>query len=442
VPRLNFEFEEAALSPGAVRFLPYLIVLALGVLGISWEIIQTNDGLGIDGLAYAKVAQIGEIPNAYYLTRSLAPLIVGAFHPTSIPFGFQLLNLVCALICCFLWQLTADQLKLDGGRWLGFLGLFLNFQAKQFYFMPVLVDALALTFAMLMLWLHVSGRRIGVLIVSIASAFVWPVGPLAGAALLAFGPSEDERRVGINPLLWSLLIVPVYVVLMLVHSPLRSFATGIPSFMLATLAILSLAYFKRPSPLAILAALPVPVIWLLGKAGGGGGTPGLMAGYVLNPQSGQFFLPFVSLAVYWGPLVVMVALHWRSVAREARRLGIAWSIILGIPFALTTEPRHFLFAWPFLVAAAAKAVDACPRRFIVLSVLWSQFWLWINYAPWSAGTADYQQFPKQLFWGHYGFWMNFPVFAVQLTLVVLTALILSGFTPRSIRERGALPIAR
>jgi hypothetical protein len=100
-----------------------------------------------------------------------------------------------------------------------------------------------------------------------------------------------------------------------------------------------------------------------------------------------------------------------------------------MPFILTTEPRHFTFAWPFLVACVAKALDNWPRHSLIVlaawTLFWSQFWLPINYAPWSPGTADLQQFPKQIWYMHFGFWMHWTTYFAQGFLLLITAFTLS-----------------
>ena len=146
--------------------------------------------------------------------------------------------------------------------------------------------------------------------------------------------------------------------------------------------------------------------------------------YLILPQSGMFFLPALSLTVYYGPVLVLGALHWEKVATAAKSLGVTLPILINLPFALTTEPRHFLFGWPFLVTAIAVAVDKFWWRIAALAALWSQFWLPINIATWRASEADAALFPKQLWFMHFGFWMSSATFALNALLVAATAYLL------------------
>src|ERR1035437_9862084 len=74
----------------------------------------------------------------------------------------------------------------------------------------------------------------------------------------------------------------------------------------------------------------------------------------LFPSNGKFLLPLVTLAAYWGPVVLLLLLNWRAFCRVARSLGPGFTAVVGINvvLGLPAEPRFVTFAWPFLVLGA------------------------------------------------------------------------------------------
>lgn len=178
-----------------------LIVLLMGSTSLAWgEIVQAGGGLGWDGAGYAAMvrdlpAMIAEGRLGTYYAQRVAPaavvragLIAAGAEPTNatIISGFAAYNLVLMLIGVWLWKLTADRVDLGlQGRWIGFAGLFVNFQAaKQSFFYPVLTDVTALVASMAMLYFFIARRPWPLLAVSVVGAFSWPVIAVSGAALL------------------------------------------------------------------------------------------------------------------------------------------------------------------------------------------------------------------------------------------------------------------
>jgi hypothetical protein len=95
-------------------------------------------------------------------------------------------------------------------------------------------------------------------------------------------------------------------------------------------------------------------------------------------------------------------------------------VALTLPLALPAEPRFIAVGWPFLVLGAALAIDrTAPRRpfgwtFGLLTVLLAQFWMKLNVGRWGSDDyADLLEFPKQLYFMHYGPWMAWYPFLIQ-----------------------------
>ena len=210
------------------------------------------------------------------------------------------------------------------------------------------------------------------------------------------------------------------------------FLTGVPSLLGVSIAIVMLCRpplvlrealdsMKRGGTTGVLAAAgAVGVPWVIvnmisnpsvPNATGVGGILGVM----FFPPIGKVLLPLVGLAAFWGPMVLVLATRWGAFCREAQALGLGFVavIALNLPLGLATEPRYVTLAWPFAVLGGVMVMERSPVSkgfqwaFGVLTVLYAQFWLKINLAPWVGGDFDgLLEFPKQIFFMHYGFWMS------------------------------------
>ena len=156
-----------------------------------------------------------------------------------------------------------------------------------------------------------------------------------------------------------------------------------------------------------------------------------MLEYMTLPPPGKFLLPLVTLSVFWGPVLVLVVICWRQFASEIRRLGpgVLGVVALAVPLGLANEPRFITVAWPFCVAGMAMALDRATLRsgfataFVVLTLLSAQFWMPLNLAPWQPPDhAGLFEFPKQMYFMHYGLWMSWLSYGIQLPAILVGAL--------------------
>ena len=503
-----------------------LIVFALGLLNFLWgEKVPAGGGFGWDGVRYAEMVRnlnsmiSGGQLSSYYAQRILPSLIVRSMllfsgvsiSDTNIIRGFELYNLVLIVGACWIWKRVADNFSLSlAGRWIGFSGIFVNFQcSKQAFYYPVLTDVTALFVAMLLLLFYVEKKQIALFVVSIIGAFCWPVVSISGAFLLIFlradlpkeviapapstytiksvtlpylvklgglvvlvlsiigyiilaqvGPvSEHACNVFNNELKMVTNAMPLRVVSLLerlLNSPcaldrlptrLERLFTGLPSLvgMLVALAMLIgngsffqaiLASLRRAQlPLVLLAIAAVLIPFYIVKAIS---NPSIanpnslwpMLKGVLLPIQGKFLLPIVTLAVFWGPVVLLLVLYWKAFCVEARKLGPGVVAIIGISMllGLIGEPRFLTIGWPFFVLGLVLAIEALHRKpsfkyvFAALTVVYAQFWMKINLAPWSPQDLEgLLEFPKQVYFMHYGLWMSWWSYVIQLTVLVLSA---------------------
>ncbi|MCA3230961.1 MAG: hypothetical protein INH06_01370 [Cupriavidus sp.] len=156
-----------------------------------------------------------------------------------------------------------------------------------------------------------------------------------------------------------------------------------------------------------------------------------MLEYMTLPPPGKFLLPLVTLSVFWGPMLVLVVICWRQFSSEIRCLGpgVLGVVALAVPLGLANEPRFITVAWPFCVAGMAMALDRATLRsgfataFVVLTLLSAQFWMPLNLAPWQPPDhAGLFEFPKQMYFMHYGLWMNWLSYGIQLPAILVGAL--------------------
>lgn len=390
-------------------------------------------------------------------------------------------------------------------RWVGFTALFVNFQlSKQSMFYPVLTDVAALVLSALLLLLYLRRSRVGVTIAGIVGAFCWPTLGLTAALLVLLMPEAPGaspapptaaprfvpgRKIAfaaaallaavvvlISPAGHALCTASGLPAALVGHLPAgvaaalarngmladpcllaQQGATALPALALLGIAILLLCRpslaalsLRRPSAyrlqsiafaIAVLAVSWAGVRWLSNPAVANPSGIAALVRAVLLPPAGKVFLPFVSVAVFWGPCLLFLALSWSRMSAEARRLGPAIIAVLAVtlPFVLVGEPRFLVTIWPILALLSAILLGDAPRRPVLVllaaSLLLAQFWLPLNAVPWdNADYDDLLRLPKQLYFMHYGLWMGWPAYLAQGTLLIVLAAVLWRW-----RARVALP---
>ena len=112
-------------------------------------------------------------------------------------------------------------------------------------------------------------------------------------------------------------------------------------------------------------------------------------------------------------------------------LGIGYTAVVAIHLALilAPEPRFVTLAWPFLVVGGVLALESTVKTrafnwaFGILTILYAQFWLRINIAPWHGEMCDgLEVFPKQIYFMHFGLWMSSYAYAIYLSVGVVSML--------------------
>jgi hypothetical protein len=99
-------------------------------------------------------------------------------------------------------------------------------------------------------------------------------------------------------------------------------------------------------------------------------------------------------------------------------------VALSLPLGLCAEPRYVTCAWPFFVLGAVLVMERAiwdpsfKFVFSVLTILYSQFWLPINSAPW---TPDYYGGYNSLYFMHQGMFMVMDVLPYILYVIFIAA---------------------
>lgn len=399
--------------------------------------------------------------------------------------GFELYNLALLLAACWVWKRIANNFSLSlSGRWIGFSGIFINYAcSKQAFYYPVLTDVSALFIGMLLLLFYVEKKPISLFAVTIIGAFAWPVVSVCGALLLAFLRADIFKAIAVSastlfPLtlkivflvsiigyvaLEQIMPVPEYACNSLpkilsnvspsstnpcaLHKLLikiQSLLTALPLLvmMLGALKMLmppsaffqtAFASLRGRLPLLMLAMAAVFVPFVIVKIISSSGvynpnSISVMIKVIIFPAEGKFLLPLVSLAVFWGPVVLLLLFLWREFCSEARKLGLGFVAIItmSFPLAMVGEPRFLTVSWPFFVLGLVLALEPSKIRIhfkcalIILTVVFAQFWMKLNLAPWL--TPDYEgllEFPKQIYFMHYGLWMNWWSYSFQFIALVI-----------------------
>lgn len=435
------------------------------------------------------------------IVRSMLLFFEAPMSDANIIRGFELYNLVLLVMACLVWKRMADNFSLSlSGRWVGFSGIFINYAcSKQAFYYPVLTDVTALFIAMLLLLFYVEKKPIALFIVTVTGAFAWPVVSVCGALLLLFLRTDIPKKIILPTsaqfprtlkIVFSASIIG-YVVLAQVM-PVPEYACNSLPKMLANVSPSSTNSCALDKLLIeierLLTALPLLVImfsalkmlmrpseffraafvclqrreWLLVMLAIAAvfapfaivkiiSSPSLlnpnslsvMIKGIILPSEGKFLLPIVSLAVFWGAVVLLLLLRWKSFCVEARKLGLGFVAIvaMALPLGMVGEPRFITIAWPFLVLGLVLTLEGTKisasfkYALITLTVMLAQFWMKLNLAPWL--PPDYEgllEFPKQVYFMHYGLWMNWWSYSFQFIVLILGVMWLRKSTIMSDEE--------
>lgn len=451
------------------------LALGLGNLFLA-EKIPVNGGFGWDGVVYGRWAKdfyhevfINGVTQ-YELQRVLPAAIVhyglrlsGApLEDQNIIFGFEVLNLLLLVIAVSVWSRIADALEVsDKGKWLGFVGLFLNFAIlKMTFYYPVLTDTLAFALGMLMLYFFLKDNSPGLWIVSLLGAFTWPTIIYFGLVLLVFPRKRDKApdaplALKILPALSAPLIIVAGIIYFhfiknLRPSMFESKAMPIESVVLLSVTGVALYLFFAVKPLAdfgglydigyiirslrfrnlvlaITALLAIELVTIALSSGEPGPTRLFFVTILLESITKPLIF-IVAHPIYYGPLLILTCFLWKPICRLMHQHGIGLVVVMivGVVLSINPESRRHIALLPFFAAFTVKAAESlrwnASRSWLVagLSLIFSKIWLPINTGPLEGNPLD---FPLQRYFMNHGPWMSNEMYLIQGGIVLLTAVV-------------------
>lgn len=431
------------------------------------EKIQVQGGLGWDGVHYCTLAkhfdEIGRtIPiDAYRLQRVAPPAAVHfalrglglELSNANIIRAFGVLNVICITVLAWCWCRIVRSLEIStSGKWLGVAGLFLNYAvAKYAAYYPVLTDVSAMTIGAAMLCCYLESRQRTLLALAVLGAFTWPTLLIQGA-LLAMFPRQTQIRETPTATPWKLNVVIAtlaayyYVVLLIsishrVSGPIWNGVVPIRSVLGLSISIAAVYVFF----VALRLLDQGELFDVRGLFRTVTGTNGIMVLSVviatkcaqaamtnlpssLNPQTYVLLIGTWSIAkpgvfllahtIYYGPLVILTLLNWKSVSRTIHQYGIGVTLacLFGLANAMDSEARHVINFVPMFFPFVVKATDSLSwgwRQYATLAglnLVFSKCWFQINAAPW---VGNQFLWPDQRFAMSVGPYMNNESYLIQ-----------------------------
>ena len=461
-----------------------LITIVIGVLSMdfaaNWKIIegQGDQFIYLDLAKNLKLMISDGRLSDYYAKRILPSLVVSSsldllgfqISDRSIIRGFYIYNMILIIGSGIIWKKIADSFSFSiAGRWFGFAGLFMSYQATtQTWLIPVMTDVTALFVGMLLLFFYIKKNALGICAVAIVGSFAWQIVGISGVILLIFmrqtvllkfmEPVANTVDINKKFLRWMFVIYIYIVVMSLLGLLLMNFMefelrkyiphflgfrcliTGLPSLTAVAVGLIILmdsfsnirdmilsivkVEIKLITLAFIVIAIPQLIIFQISNSNLPyvSGISSIVK-IIVTPPDGKIFLPLVTLLVFWGPMVVFIVLNWYKFGVEARKLGVGFIgiITLGLPLCLTTEPRFVTSVWPFFVLGSVIVFEKSVfnplffRGYMIWSILLAQFWLLIN--PFNLGdfiNKNFLAIRQEFFRDHYGLWMSWDGYWLNL----------------------------
>lgn len=185
-----------------------IVLCACILLMLFSERIPQSGGLGYDGAEYGRMVKefekfphIPQLDNIYARRIFPSGVIYSILTALNLPrnniniiHAFQIYNIVLFVLVAYIWVLISDELQISNkGKWLGFMGLFLNNAVLKFYFYyPVLTDVSAFFLGILMFYFWLRDNKVGLVVVAFIGAFTWPTLIYQGLVLYIF----PRKKVG------------------------------------------------------------------------------------------------------------------------------------------------------------------------------------------------------------------------------------------------------
>jgi hypothetical protein len=402
--------------------------------------------------------------------------------------AFGIYNLALLVLSVWIWGRIADHLAMTNlGKWFGFCALFVNYAiAKSNTYQPVILDTSAFFLGLLMFHFFLKRNSWGLLAVIIISGFTWPTMPVMAALLLVLPRPDRElspapvtsattRLISMGLAVLVTLGVGLLFVYLVRHNVMQGWDRAemvrinfalLHVSIAATLAYIFVGFrqvlndghlFNLPSIIRIIqwkwvaATLvvlflqriayhrlqgPLPSIWQFSD----------FIWYTFISSLSEPFIFLVAHAVYYGPIILLLAIFWRPFCERASSLGVGFKlfVILNLALSICPQSRYQIPAVAAFAIVMVWIVDGWRLNrwqlafWVLLSLLYSKVWYTFNTGPMNpTGMASLLSFPLQHFFMNSGPWMSHSMYLVQGAVVLATLvalLIMVKVRPRPVDE--------
>jgi hypothetical protein len=474
------------------------VILTIALFNQIWgEKVEVNGGLFYDGVTYAAWAR--DLSGTVF-NQGLDPYLVQRFLPSAmvhvslslcraemtdanIVTAFIIMNIAAELMALWIWSRIAIELNLGVyGRCLSLAGIFMNFYfLKNRPYCPVMTDDVAFLIGLLQFLFFLRGKTAGLLLTTAVGAFVWPTALAVGTVLAVFSKTSEVEPLatrfslrasvtlaaavsvcfllvfvvqlsrghlvvhfeGAQPLLE---VLPLSVVLA-VATILAGLIPLLNDRRLFSLPLLLESLNLRNTMLAGGVALAIKVLQscLINPGAEGFGLKQRVAFTVVSAVA-KPGISLLGLLVFWGPVLSLIVLYWKTVCGSIHRMGIGLTLVAtgGFLLAVCTEPRGSLNVIPMVILVGVKAIEhQVPARLLCwilvpVSLFASRFWFQINVPGRPFGPfVQLVDFPAQRYFMSLGPWMSTPSYLLQLPLAIALAVVLYVVCFGIARQSGA-----
>lgn len=443
------------------------------------ERVLAGDGIGWDGVLYAKIAQSfgthihDRLLNYYHIQRIFPSLIVSVLAkifgvsletPKNIIHYFYVYNIIVTLIGIYIFYCISrfQEWKLPVFI-IGFSGVFLNFATlKHIEYYPVLTDYTALVLALLQIYFYLHRSFIGLSIVTLIGAFTFPTLLFSGVLLLLFQKTKKNKvkRFGLikikvsNSLngLWVSVGMAGLIALLTAYFLKHPVATD-PLFLrhplTSLLGIISVAsvfiymismikpfirtnYFAKINLnvlfFAMCFCLTIHIIQQYLSNGSVFMPVTTFIGSTITRSAIDPFVFLVAHFVYFGPVVILIIFYWKEmvVITYEQYPGLMMLLFIFGLILINPESRTLVNALPLFVFTLCEALNRMRITMnfaywiMGLSLFVSKLWLPINIWPWKNELALFTKFPQQMYFMNHGIYMGDAMYFVQLIIMILT----------------------
>jgi hypothetical protein len=487
------------------------VMLLVGVVNIGWaERLTVQEGLGWDGVYYARfVRDFQDILSSgvpsYYAQRVFPSGVVHyAMRLFSQPFtnanivrAFETYNLVLLVLAAWVWGKIGDELAISNrAKWFGFVFLFASYAIlKNNFYNAVLTDTTAFTIGMLLLYFFLRGSSAGLLIVLVISAFTWPTAPFLAALLFVFpyrkalasrgsdiGPT-DKRYGTIAATLIAVITLGILIFLatssqyprwltnfelvLRIDRPLiyLSIACVVAFLFIATRELLadeSLYDVRKLSSAVDWRRLAIVIVVFVGLMLAhksistaeeiGWGSMKVFIFHTFMVSISDPFLFLVAHVVYFGPVIVLLALFWKCfcIALKTYGPGMQGVVLISVLLGINSQSRYEIAAVPIFVGLLVKVLDepVLQRQnilvWLTLCLAYSKVWYRFNTGPqvFDGTMGSLQRFPLQHYFMNSGPWMSRPMYLVHAVAVIITGLLAYFLVFKGSERQESVPSPR